>query len=125
MRLWISFTAAKSRPNTGLAAISTLMSPASSRASTARCTLPPERLRIGAPSPWVLTPYSAIHSRARLRQTGNFSRLAQPPLASGGWSKSRSAMFSATLRSPTQALRSGSSGRLRTLRRRFSSRRAP
>ena len=70
MRLWISATAAKSRPNTGLAAISTLMSPASSRASTARCTLPPDRLRIGAPSPCVLTPYSAIHSRARLRHGG-------------------------------------------------------
>jgi hypothetical protein len=47
MRAWISVTAAKSRPNTGLAAISTSMSPASSRASTARCTLPPDRLRDG------------------------------------------------------------------------------
>ena len=121
MRPWISATAAKSSPNTGLAAISTLMSPASSRASTARCTLPPERLRIGAPSPCVFTPYSAIHSRARLRQAAKFST---PARASGGWSKSRSAMFSATLRSPTQALRSGSSGRLRTFRRRFSARRA-
>ena len=71
MRLWISATAAKSSPNTGFAAISTLMSPASSRASTARCTLPPDRLRIGAPSPCVLTPYSAIHSRARLRHSGH------------------------------------------------------
>ena len=51
MRAWISATAAKSRPNTGLAAISTLTSPASSRASTARCTLPPDRLRSARPRP--------------------------------------------------------------------------
>src|SRR5690606_13598217 len=55
-RVWISLTAEMSRPNTGLAAISTLMSPCNSRASTARCALPPERLRMGAFSPWVLMP---------------------------------------------------------------------
>jgi hypothetical protein len=83
MRLWISFTAAKSSPNTGLAAISTLMSPASSRASTARCTLPPDRLRIGAPSPWVLMPYSAIHcGRGCARRQ---SRNKRPGRAAGQW----------------------------------------
>ena len=99
--------------------MSTLISPASSRASTARCTLPPDRLLIGAPSPCVFTPYSAIHSRAR---RFHWPKRSRPPEASGGWSKSRSAMFSATLNSPTQALRSGSSGRLRTLSARFSAR---
>ena len=84
---WISATAAKSRPNTGLAAISTLMSPASSRASTARCTLPPDRLRIGAPSPWVLTPYSAIHSRARLRQPRKVQQRPAARTAAAGRSR--------------------------------------
>ena len=47
-RVRISATAAKSRPKQGFDAISTATSSASSRASTARCTLPPDRLPIGA-----------------------------------------------------------------------------
>ena len=118
MRAWISATAAKSSPKTGFAAISTLMLPASSRASTARCTLPPERLAIGASSPRVLTPYSAIQARARLRHAPKRSQ----PTFNGASSKSRSAMFCATLSSPTHALRSGSSGRARSCSTRFSTR---
>ncbi|EWS57564.1 hypothetical protein Y694_04451 [Methylibium sp. T29-B] len=121
-RAWISATAAKSRPNTGLAAISTFTSPASSRASTARCTLPPDSEPIGAFSPRVLMPYSVIQARARSFQA---PKRSQPPRRSGGWSKSRSAMFCATLNSATLALRSGSSGSARSFSRRFSWRFAP
>src|SRR5437867_3789054 len=46
-RSWISATAAKSRPKTGLAAISTDTGSESSRASTARWTLPPESVAAG------------------------------------------------------------------------------
>ena len=118
MRAWISATAAKSSPNTGFAAINTLIEPASSRASTARCTLPPERLAIGAFSPRVFTPYSVIHERARSRHAPKRSQ----PRLSGASSKSRSAMFCATDSSPTQALRKGSSGSARNCRMRFSER---
>ena len=119
-RPWISATAAKSSPNTGLLTSSSLASPASSRASTARCTLPPDSVRIAARSPCVLTPYSAIQARARCRSR---PQRTQPPVA--GWvangvsSNWRSAMLWATLRSPTQALCSGSSGSARTCRWRF------
>ena len=47
MRARISATAEKSRPKQGLATISRSTSPVSSRASTARCTLPPESVAIG------------------------------------------------------------------------------
>src|SRR5713226_9525846 len=51
MRSWISATAAKSSPNTGLATISTDTDSDSSRASTARCTLPTESVAMGASGP--------------------------------------------------------------------------
>src|SRR5579872_2664662 len=51
MRARISATAAKSRPKQGLATINRSPSLDSSRASTARCTLPPERALIGASGP--------------------------------------------------------------------------
>ena len=105
----ISATAAKSRPKQGLAAISTLTSSASSRASTARWTLPPESVPIGASGPGVLTLVAARSARAAApRMARAFSH--QPPRAKGGWSKLRNARFSATLMRATQALRSGSSG---------------
>src|SRR5260221_1201026 len=113
MRSWISATAAKSRPNTGLAAISTNASPESSRASTARCTLPPESAAIGVSGPRVLTLNSRIQRSACLRMAPLRSHT---PAASGARSKFRSAMFSATLIFGTHAFLSGSSGRLNALK---------
>ncbi|MNL64005.1 hypothetical protein D3C87_1881810 [compost metagenome] len=111
--LRISATEAKSSPKQGLATISTSTSPLSSRASTARCTLPPESVSIGASGPWVFTRYLAISSLA-------FSRIGpgdihQPSLATGGLSNERNARFSATLIRGTVAFFSGSSGSPNTL----------
>src|SRR4029079_10817524 len=55
IRARISATAAKSRPKQGLATISRSPSLDSSRARTARCTLPPDKAVIGASGPGVLT----------------------------------------------------------------------
>src|SRR5208282_6583939 len=90
----MSATDTKSRPKQGLATISTSTSLESSRASTARCTLPPERSRIGASGDTVFTLYLAMSSRARDRiGPGDTHHLNE---AIGGLSKERNAMFSAT-----------------------------
>ena len=111
-----SATAVKSRPKLGLLTSSRLASSESSRASTARCTLPPDKELIGDCSLRVRTRKACTSSRARWR-TAPLRR--QPAQANGASSKRRSAMFSATLMPGTQALCMGSSGRLRTRRARF------
>jgi hypothetical protein len=97
-------------PETGFAAIKTDTGSDSSRASTARCTLPPDSVATGASAPWVFTLNSAIYrsawpTMARWRNHG--------PVDSGARSKFRRAMFSAMLMAGTHALRRGSSGRLK------------
>ena len=90
-------------------------SPASSRASTARCTLPPDSAADRRALALRLDAVLGDPARARARAS---APPAQPAAAlpAARWSKSRSAMLSAdAAASPTQALRSGSSGRLRTL----------
>ena len=107
---WMKSTAAKSRPKQGLATMRTLAVPGpTSRASTARWTLPPERLLMGALGPGVLTLNFSIHFLPFSRRARLLSNT--PARESGARSKVRRAMFSATLICGAQALRSGSSGR--------------
>ena len=68
---------------------------------------------MAASGPGVLTLKAAILTSACARIA---LRDSQGPRASGARSKPRSARLSATVSLPTQALCSGSSGRLRTLR---------
>ena len=112
IRPWISATAAKSSPNTGLAAISTSTSPDSSRASTARCTLPPDSVAIGASGDERLDPVARDQLARRVAHRA--AGAASQPLAqrlsgrSCGTPCCRRRSCAAT-----QALRSGSSGRQR------------
>ena len=111
-RAWISALAWKSSPKQGLATISSRGLPSSSRASTARCTLPPDSVSIAASGPGVLILKAAILATACARIA---RRDSHGPRASGARSKPRSARLKSNPSLPTQALCSGSSGRLRTL----------
>ena len=75
---------------------------------------------MGASGPGVRIPYSTMSDEAFLRSARPLTSAFQKV---NGWrSNNRNPMFSATDMPPTQALRSGSSGRQRTLRLRISNR---
>src|SRR5450830_515916 len=85
-RAWMSATEAKSRPNTGLATISTftasscLVESPSSRASTARCTLPPESVPMARSGSGGLTLKAAIKACACLRMAVRLTLQRSQPL---------------------------------------------
>src|ERR1700687_1094877 len=61
---WICATAAKSRPKQGLAATRISTSPPSSRASTVRCTLPPDNSPIAVASQRIFVELRAMEPPA-------------------------------------------------------------
>jgi len=111
MRDRISATAAKSRPKQGCwrpAAPPRRAARVPARRA-GRCRRQAGDGRVG---PGARMPYSAISARAFLRNARPLT--SARPSAKGLRSNRRKPMFSATDMAPTQALRSGSSGRQRT-----------